>query len=48
MEALVLPGLAVTIVVLIGYIAIGWLSKPEGRALGRFARDEQARYRRPR
>ena len=48
MEALVLPGLAGTILVFIGYIAIGWLSKPEGRALRRFARQEQTRQGRPR
>ena len=39
MEALVLPGLFLSILAFIAYVVVAWLSKPHGRALGRFARD---------
>lgn len=36
MEALVLPGLAVTILIFIAYVAIFWLGDKDKRAFARF------------
>ena len=47
MEALVLPGLALTILGFVVYVMVAWLRKPESRALGRFAHDERSRDRPP-
>ena len=48
MEALVLPGLALTILGFVIYVMVAWLGKPEGRALSRFARDKRSREQRRR